>query len=1411
MDGAGDVPDLGALVEWARDWIDPLPGLPGEAPHPDTLPALSSSLAAAIGSFVSDAASDPDQALLVVIETARAALSHSLLALATAARLRFASTSELADANGAIAFGRAALDATVQGSIEHAERQVDLAVTLRARRTIDPADAHSVDEAITLATEAHESLVGKEVIAAGHDATAGTRTWHAGLAAATGILAELHGVRFEGRGDGADLDRALDLARDALARASSDAMRATADNRLALLLRLRHDHRGDDRDLDEAIVHAQASIDATPSDDPEYPVRLGNLGLRLATRFNVTGIPADLDRSINLARVGLAVDGLSPHERRRLLGNLAIRLKTRHTQAADPADLDAAVVFEEEAMALAPAGTTHPLWLLNNLGISISARYTSRGDPADLDRAIVLAEAALDLSTPGDADRPSRLSNLSLVTSTRYEHRGDPADLDRAINLSGQSVADTPPGSPFLQIRQHNHGTHLAIRYDRRGVPQDLDEAIELAHASIGGTPEDSPDRPSRLANLALRLGARFAGQGRIDDLADAIRHAEQALSLTPPSALERPARLANLAIAVAQRWRRAWAGGIAATRVREALDRDLDRAIDLTTEALGLMHAGDPERATHLASLAGFRQWRHDLLGDPADRMAAIEVAGAAVAATPLGHASRAARLATFASLLGATADAADATRALSLHREAWSAVTGEAGFAGFAVVAIGNGLASALRPDFTTAGDGALHEWSTVLSVTLDALDAYLARLPLDADAAALFAVGTYGHLHVWMIEAAVAQVEAAARRGVSVDSLVRATFTAIERSKARRLVSRLQAGALRPTEATQPLVDALERLKPELDRLETLLFGGGEGGRATLGWSRVSEGPTDHSRPQEAQDPPVLVPAWGGNRAPGALASLGWLREGTTISDSLFFPTSSGQGDVRAGGTFDPLVHDGLVWATDRFTARAVAESDRLVARHAEVRAQFAELLRQIERSDPSYAKARGYAAPRAPEEVARSLPTGGSLLMLAPLPSRTVVVVVRAGDGDEHTLSLASVAITDAQWASIVERVFDGGTGDTLEALDRELDGALRAIADRLIPAIAPQLPYIDDGRPGPAGGHLVLVPTGAMHRLPLHAMPWAPRGIARWDGTTRLVDRYPVSYASTADLLPLVEARRVAPGGVVSLAPGLGLRPGDVEPHATVALAVGLACVARSRRTCEDAPADVVLRLRAGASRDAILGQSVLAARRFGFVATHGRAGRAVGSGLLVHAGLPVAAGPGSTPSPAPEPTGTWVTAAELLARLDLAGVDHLQMLACSTHADDPAPGDHLSSLLAALLICGARSVGGTLWAVNEVTAVLVGLKVGTALIGGETDKARALRDATRWLRLASSEEVASTLAELGASIAGALPADDPAHAAVAALATHVAARSQPGDPPFGDVVHWAPYVLHGAPIVGHRS
>lgn len=162
---------------------------------------------------------DSRTADLTRVELCREALATALQGEAIACRDRFSTSSDLRDIALAILNRQASLDATVPETIEFAERQVDFALDLRARHTIDSSDKSALDRAIEMVTAAQTFLLSRGSIPT--NAAPGSRQRSAAFRA-TEALADLLGERFEDRSDALDLDRAIEVATVAHNLASGD-------------------------------------------------------------------------------------------------------------------------------------------------------------------------------------------------------------------------------------------------------------------------------------------------------------------------------------------------------------------------------------------------------------------------------------------------------------------------------------------------------------------------------------------------------------------------------------------------------------------------------------------------------------------------------------------------------------------------------------------------------------------------------------------------------------------------------------------------------------------------------------------------------------------------------------------------------------------------------------------------------------------------------------------------------------------------------------------------------------------------------------------------------------------------------------------------------------------------------------
>ena len=441
----------------------------------------------------------------------------------------------------------------------------------------------------------------------------------------------------------------------------------------------------------------------------------------------------------------------------------------------------------------------------------------------------------------------------------------------------------------------------------------------------------------------------------------------------------------------------------------------------------------------------------------------------------------------------------------------------------------------------------------------------------------------------------------------------------------------------------------------------------------------------------------------------------------------------------------------------------------------------------LQKRILRSDPVFAQAKGFVPPASLGDVVASVPAGTTVIVLYPLETYTAVIGITVETGQSRVRPrVAKAPLKEPQTAALSRQVF---AGSRISAPN--LPHVLRVLSSRLMPAFAEVVPGWDravGSGPGVLGAdtpaepthRLVIVPTGHLHRFPLHAMPINPDG--QGDATC-LNDRFIISYASTTDILPRASRRDATEGGVAAVAPGVGAGRGSNETHIAVAFAQAL--TARDRGTAV---------IRTQATHHAVTTGAVLAGKRLGFVATHGRSGRETKAAILLHSGEEA------------DPSGRWLTASDIVANLRLEDVDHLQLIACETHADNPESGDILQGLLPAIMVRGARSVGGTLWEVHEVAAVCVGWWLSRMFHDGETDKALALHRAVRRLRASTCGELRETLIEIRQSLSNVPDADARAIAAVDARIASVGIHDM-GVRACKYPDRWAPYVLHGAPLM----
>ncbi|KIJ60794.1 hypothetical protein HYDPIDRAFT_32007 [Hydnomerulius pinastri MD-312] len=305
---------------------------------------------------------------------------------------------------------------------------------------------------------------------------------------------------------------------------------STLLNNLANALRTRFEQRGDGKDLDEAIEHHRVALWPRPEGHPDRSASLNNLASALFTRFNQRGDGKDLDEAIKHLRVALQLTPVDHPDRSTSLNNLASALSMRFKQS--PASLNFAqqpCQFTEDAIrALMPAGHLHCLTLLNNLASALSMRFEQQGDRKDLDEAIQISSRSAAQSLAHPSHLRARL-NLAKMCVALWRSQHAPQDLDDAMNHY-RVAAQCAPAGLLRRLESSLHWVEDAEEHQHTSALDAYAQSLQLLDSHISATAPVSsrhqvrkhfpPDLSVNAASCALHQGdvcraVEFLEQGR--------------------------------------------------------------------------------------------------------------------------------------------------------------------------------------------------------------------------------------------------------------------------------------------------------------------------------------------------------------------------------------------------------------------------------------------------------------------------------------------------------------------------------------------------------------------------------------------------------------------------------------------------------------------------------------------------------------------------------------------------------------------------------------------------------------------------------------------------------------------------------------------------------------------------------
>lgn len=348
--------------------------------------------------------------------------------LCLAHRLRFEHTRDIADLDAAVACGR---DAERGGAGPHFVINLVAALTLRSEIT---GNLRDLREALRLGEAGLAELPPDDP--------------------AYALMLTNHGiavrVRAELTSDPSQLDEAIARHERIRDTQQGDPRTATVLS-LGSLLRVRFDHRGEPADLTRAIEHYREAVALTRPGGPYYAETRNDLGVALRERFETFRDAADIAEAVAVLR---QAGGDRPVGEQLL--NLGAALDARGEFLNDPASRDEAVDVYRTALATIEPRHTARASLQLNLAQALLGRPSATDD--DVAEAVRLGEEAVRASRHPN---PLHLSVLAValrrradVVAARERTLGNRARVavlrSRALHLARQAVELSPPDSPGL-------------------------------------------------------------------------------------------------------------------------------------------------------------------------------------------------------------------------------------------------------------------------------------------------------------------------------------------------------------------------------------------------------------------------------------------------------------------------------------------------------------------------------------------------------------------------------------------------------------------------------------------------------------------------------------------------------------------------------------------------------------------------------------------------------------------------------------------------------------------------------------------------------------------------------------------------------------------------------------------------
>lgn len=425
-----------------------------------------------------------------------------------------------------------------------------------------------------------------------------------------------------------DVDRAIDLAKAALARIQPD--HSGSANLLYLIgniLASRADYTSA-ADLNDGINFARKGFHKTRRNHPLWIRWAHSFYQMLRRRIDDCEQISDIEEAIEVNKSIVAIaqesEDANLNQYAHELGE-ALMKKYKQTHELD---LLQEVIGSFKMAIVHTSDIEMRAFMSLNVGSVLHTRYMVTHDVNDLNESINVVKG----SKSHHQEREYQLEcaeSLAKYFMSRYYRTSQITDVDEAIREFTNAIELCDEGNQKIAGLTEELGSAYRNRYEKSESISDLNHALEYGRMAI----EMAAPADASFATFGVALLRRFEHFGRIEDINKSIEYTRTGIAICEEKGVKPDTAYHNLSI------------GLKARSDATGSMTDLKESIEYAEKAVAAVDLRDIDLPLYANNLSRSLQTRFRILGQIEDLERAITAAETSVQLTPEDHPARAAR----------------------------------------------------------------------------------------------------------------------------------------------------------------------------------------------------------------------------------------------------------------------------------------------------------------------------------------------------------------------------------------------------------------------------------------------------------------------------------------------------------------------------------------------------------------------------------------------------------------------------------------------------------------------------------------------------------------------------------------------------------------------------------------------